>query len=235
MVSIVPLNTDNTYLAREFLIKDPYKNARMYSLLENDGGNSLIIYDSGVIRGILAVDKNKMEIWFYGNRGSFKVAIENIELNNKSSLFIDSKNLDIAKRKFRIQYSTVLVMRLKIRDYIDESGNASRVTLEESEEYIATFGVVPNENTFIKMLDGKIVGAASVLSHNIKVCTIGCIKYEMGNEDPISEIVSSIVNEYKTFTENIVVYAIYDEKLKDMLGKLGFTYSGELLKLYKSG
>ena len=67
MVSVIPFNTDNTYLAREFLMKDPYKNARMYSLLENDRGNSLIIYDGGVIRGILAVDENKMEMWFYGN------------------------------------------------------------------------------------------------------------------------------------------------------------------------
>ncbi len=234
MVSVIPFNTDNTYLAREFLMKDPYKNARMYSLLENDRGNSLIIYDGGVIRGILAVDENNMEMWFYGNRGSFKVAIENIDFNNNTSLFIDSKNLDIAKRKFRIQCSPVLAMRLKIRDYVCKSGNARKVTLEDSKEYVATFGVVPNENTFIKTLDGKIVGAASVLSYNIKICVIGCIKYDMGNEESISDIVSSIVNEYKTLTENIVVYVVYEEKLKDILEKQGFAYSGELLKLYKS-
>jgi len=71
-----------------------------------------------------------------------------------------------------------------------------------------------------------------VLSLNIKSCAIGCLHYKDGYEGSIYDIISSIANIYKSQTENIVIYAPYQEKLKDGLLKLGFINSGELLKLY---
>ncbi len=74
MENIVPFKTENTYLATEFMMKDPYKNTRLVSLLEDYPDYSKIIYDNGVIKGILSVDPVHDEMWFYGNSKSLKAS-----------------------------------------------------------------------------------------------------------------------------------------------------------------
>jgi hypothetical protein len=233
MVTVKPFRAENTYLAMEFFMKDPYKNTRMASLLEDNKSNSSIVYDNGVIKGILAISTDKKEAWFYGNRNSFKAAVDILD-SNEFALYIDSKNLDIALSKFKAEYIPILVMRLKIRDCEDINGDARRIEKNDERNYVDIFGDVPDfENTFIKIHNGSIAGSASVMSENIKACSIGCLKYSEGDEGVISDILYSILNEYKSRTENMVIYAAYKESLKTALEKLGFVYAGQLLKLYK--
>jgi len=233
MESIVPFSTENAYLATEFVMKEPYKNTRLLSLLEKFSKYSRIIYDNRVIRGILAVDSYQEEMWFYGNRKAFKLVIENTEINNKSILYIDSKNLDIVQSKFQFKYSKVSVMRLKIRDYPGGTGNSGKMEGDELQNYKETYGG-PGEykELFIKRNAGKIESSVKVLSCNIKTCSIGCLSYKEGMEEDIYNIISLIVNEYKSQSENIIIYLPYNETLKNGLMELGFTYTGELLKLY---
>ena len=227
MENIVPFKTENTYLATEFLMKDPYKNTRIVSLLEHYPDYSMIIYDNGVIKGILSVDPVHDEMWFYGNSKSLKAVIGNIEIKSNQVLYIDKKNLDIIQSRFSAEYSGLLVMRLKIREYegTTVADGVESDTGNPGEED-------RHANIFIKRKNGEIMGSVKVLSLNIKSCAIGCVHYRDGEEESLYGIISSIVNIYKSQTENIVIYAPYQEKLKDGLLKLGFINSGELLKLY---
>jgi hypothetical protein len=234
MVNIVPLSEDNIYPAGEFLMKEPYKNIQMLSLLENSM-NGTLIYDNGVIKGILAVDNRNMELWFYGNRKSFKAIYPELNMNNYS-LYIDNKNLDIVESKLKMNSMSIVVMRLKIRDYTREMGDARTIGIEEIERYKDAFGYKPvPENTFVKIRNGTITAGASVLSYNIKACAVGEIEYNKGYENDVSEVISSIVYKYRKITENMVIFMPYAETLKNNLEKEGFTYNGELMKLYKPG
>ncbi len=233
METIVPFKTENTYLATEFLMKDPYKNTRLISILESNPGRSMIIYDNGVIKGILAVDPVYNEMWFHGNSKSLKAVVGNIDIASNQILYIERKNLDIIQSKFNANYSSTLAMRLKIRDYSGETGDGIKLQSVDIEDYKTAFGKTDvYSNIYIKRQKGKIAGSVKVLSHNIKTCCIGCLNYKDGEEETICGIISSIINDYKSQSENIVIYASNQEKLKDQLIKFGFTYAGELLKLY---
>jgi hypothetical protein len=233
METIVPFSTENAYLATEFVMKEPYKNTRLLSLLEKFSRHSRIIYDNGVIRGILAVDSSQGEMWFYGNRKSFKSVMENTEMNKNSILYIDSKNLDIVQSKFQFKYFKVSVMRLKIRDYPGGTRNAGKIERNEPENCNENPGDAKEyKELFVKRNAGEIESSVKVLSCNIKTCSIGCLNYREGEEENIYDILSSIVNEYKPVTENIIIYLPLNEELKAGLMKFGFTYTGELLKLY---
>ncbi|WP_337860917.1 hypothetical protein [Ferroplasma sp.] len=234
MINIVPLSETEIYSAGEFLIKDPYKNIQMSSLLHANFQGSLIIYDNGVIRGILAVDEKNGEQWFYGNRKAFKAIYPELNLENYP-IYMDNKNIDIADPKSQMEHKQVLVMRLKIRDYAQNVGDADIINPDEIENYKSTFKIKPDpERTYVIDCNGTVTAGANILSCSIKACAVGCIVYIKGHENDISRIISSIVYKYRTFTENIVAYVPLANELKDEFKKMGFAYNGELTKLYKS-
>lgn len=233
MAKIMPFSEENRYLAQEFLMKDPYKNTIMSSFLEESGKNSMVIYDNGVIRGIMAVSPDYRNLWFYGNRAAFKTVIDNMGYS-EFNLYIDQKNLDIALARFNFSITKVLVMRLKIRDYNGTSQPAVKLKNEEITLYGESFGYIPEfPDTFVQFRGGSIVAAGSVISTNSRSCAIGSIRYIEGSENSISNIISATVAEYKNQTENIVVYLDYDDKIKSILEKEGFIFTAELIKLHQ--
>ena len=124
-------------------------------------------------------------------------------------------------------------MRLKIRDYTGGTGNSSKIGGKELKNYTEIFGdPAEYKELFVKRNAGKIDSSVKVLSCNIKTCSIGCLNYKEGDEKNMYDIISSIVNEYRSQSENIIIYFHYNETLKNGLMESGFTYTGELLKLY---
>ena len=175
MATVIPYSDENRYLAHEFLMKDPYKNTVMSALLEESGRNSHLIYDNGVIRGILAVSPDYRNLWFDGNRSSFKTILDNIDYT-EYNLYIDPKNLDIAMSRFNFSTAKILVMRLKIRDYNIKSGNGAKLNDNEISEYGKSFGTVPESaNTFVKYKDGAIVVSGGIICINSRSCALGSI------------------------------------------------------------
>ena len=233
MATVIPYSDENRYLAHEFLMKDPYKNTVMSALLEESGMNSQLIYDNGVIKGVLAVSPDYRNLWFYGNRASFKTILENIDYT-QFNLYIDQKNLDIAISRFNFSTTNILVMRLKIRDYDIRSGNAQKLKEDEISDYGKSFGTVPElANTFVKFKDGVIVASGGVLCINRRSCALGSIKYIEGYENNISDVISAAVSEFRNQTENIVIYLNSNGKIRSILDDDGFIFTGNMIKLYK--
>lgn len=234
MATVKPYSDEDRYLAHEFLMKDPYKNTTMSALLEESGKNSILIYDSGIIRGILAVSPDYRNLWFYGNRASFRAASDSIGYT-EFNLYIDPKNLDIAMNRFNLSYARILVMRLKIRDYKGNSDPASRLEEKDIPLYGDSFGSVPEYGlTLVEYRNGTMVAAGGIASINSKSCALDSVKWIEGNEDAISSIVSGVLSLYGSKTENIVIYFNYSEKLKNALESLGFIFTGEIIKLHKN-
>ncbi|WMT50411.1 MAG: hypothetical protein RE471_05360 [Ferroplasma sp.] len=234
MAAVKPYSDEDSYLAHEFLMKDPYKNTIISAVLEESGRNSLLIYDNGVIRGILAVTPDYRNLWFYGNRASFRTAADSIGYT-EFNLYIDPKNLDIAMNRFNFSKSRILIMRLKIRDYTGNSKPARKIEEKDMLSYGDSFGSVPEYLiTLVEYRNRTMVAAGGIASINSKSCALDSIKWVEGNEDAISSIISGAISLYGSQTENIVIYLDYSEKMKTILESLGFIFTGEIIKLHKN-
>jgi hypothetical protein len=233
MGTVKPYSEEDRYLAHEFLMKDPYKNTLVSALLEESGRNSLLIYDNGIIKGILAISPDYRNLWFYGNRASFRTAVDSIGYS-EFNLYIDPKNLDIAVDRFNFSTTKILVMRLKIREYRGSSEPARKLEESDIPFYGDSFGSVPEYGiTFIEYMDGALVAAGGIASINSRSCALDAIKYRDGEEDAVSGIISGVVSSYGSQTENIVIYLDYSERLRKILENLGFIFTGEIIKLHK--